>query len=277
MWAQPDTGVQLNEGIPAQAEGVTVDQHLGTRLPLDEQVVDSSGHTVTLEHYFDGQRPVIVTLNYSDCPMLCSVQLNALSRTLNEMDLDLGNDFRVLTVSIDPNEKPERSRETQQLYVDQVPDQPRAGEAWHFATASESTIEKLTDALGFRYRFDKITKEYNHPAMLAFVSPEGVITSYSLRVDFPVEDMKRSLIAAGDGTIGSPVDRIIMWCLSYDPDRGRYVAVAWKLMRLGGALTVAVILLGLTPYWIGKRRKSLTGAEANEDQETSATDGGADE
>ncbi|QEG40716.1 SCO family protein [Roseimaritima ulvae] len=259
--AQPTDNVQLNDGVPAQAEGVTVDQHLGTTLPLELEVVDASGKTVPLQTYFDGRRPVIVTLNYSDCPMLCSVQLNALTRSLNDVDLKMGDDFQLLTVSIDPDEATERIRETKQLYTDQVNKQPQAAEAWHFATASQSTITKLTDTLGFRYRYDKQTKQYNHPAMLAFVSPEGVISSYSLRVDFPPEDLKRSLVAAGEGTIGSPVDVIVMWCFSYDPNRGRYVATAWKLMRLGGALTIGVILLALTPYWIGKRRQSPQLAE----------------
>ncbi len=275
--AQPTADVQLNNGVPAQAEGVTVDQHLGTTLPLELEVVDSSGETFPLQHYFDGRRPVIVTLNYSDCPMLCSVQLNALTRSLNDVELKMGDDFQLLTVSIDPQEATARIQQTKDLYTGQVTKQPAAAEAWHFATASQSTITKLTDALGFRYRYDEPTKQYNHPAMLAFVSPEGVITSYSLRVDFPPEDLKRSLVAAGEGTIGSPVDLIVMWCFSYDPDRGRYVATAWKLMRLGGVVTIGVILLALTPYWIGKRRATPQLAETNTHEVTTAPEREADE
>lgn len=275
--AQPTDNVQLNDGVPSQAEGVTIDQHLGSGLPLDLEVVDSSGKTVPLKHYFDGRRPVIVTLNYSDCPMLCSVQLNALTRSLNDVELQMGDDFELLTVSIDPNEATERIQETKDFYTGQVTKQPKAAEAWHFATASQSTITKLTDTLGFRYRYDEQTKQYNHPAMLAFVTPDGVISSYSLRVDFPPADLKRSLVAAGEGTIGSPVDLIVMWCFSYDPNRGRYVATAWKLMRLGGVVTIGVILLALTPYWIGKRRSSPQLAESNTHEATTALEREADE
>jgi len=266
LWATA-AFAQLNNDIPAEVKGVTVEQNLGAKLPLDLMVVDTRGAEVPLANYFDGRRPVIVTLNYSDCPVLCSVQLNALSRSLNEVGLSLGDDFQMLSVSIDPKEATQRIRETKDLYVGQLTEQPQAAEAWHFATASQSSIKKLANTLGFKYRYDRQTKQYYHPAMLAFVSPQGKITSYSLRVDFPPEDLKRSLLAAGDGTIGSPVDQFVMWCFSYDPDRGRYTAEAWKLMRVGGLVTIGILAAALTPYWLGRRQPApIDGPEAKQSE-----------
>lgn len=243
---------QDTDDVPQQVDGVTVDQQLGAQLPLDLQVTDAAGEQRALKEFFDGKRPVIVTLNYSDCPVLCSVQLNALAKSVNETELSLGEDFQMLTVSIDPQESTERLRGTKELYVGLASEQPGAAEAWHFATADEQVIEGLTDALGFRYKYDAQTKQFNHPAMLAFLSPDGDISSYSLRMDFPPVDLKRSLVAAGNGEVGSPVDQFVIWCFSYDPERGRYVAEAWKLMRAGGLVTIGILAAFLVPYWLGR-------------------------
>jgi len=249
---------QLNIGPPKEVENVTVDQKLGGQVPLDVALTDSLGRAVKTGYYFDSRRPVLVTLNYSDCPVLCNVQLNALVETLNKVDLALGGDFQILTVSINSKETTERIRETKSKYVSMLTNQPGAANAWHFCTARETSIKRLADSLGFRYTFDAKTGQYFHPAMLAFVSPEGVISRYSLDVAFPADQIKLSLLDASKGTIGSPVDQFVMWCFSYDAERGSYVLVAWRLMRLGALLTVGILLVTLVPYWIGRRRNAVT-------------------
>ena len=254
LFASQRAQAQLNLGPPKEVENVTVDQKLGAKIPLDISLTDSLGNAVKSGYYFDSRRPVLVTLNYSDCPVLCNIQLNALVESINRLDLKLGNDFQILTVSINDKESTERIRETKTKYVSMLPNQPSAAEGWHFCTARESSIRRLADALGFRYTFDAQTGQYFHPAMLAFVSPDGVITRYSLDVAFPPEQIKLSLLDASNGTIGTPVDQFIMWCFSYDSERGSYVLVAWRIMRLGSAVTVALLLCALVPYWIGKRR-----------------------
>jgi protein SCO1/2 len=252
---------QLNDGVPKEVQEVTVEQKLGDKIPMDVMLTDSLGRPTKTGHYFDGQRPVLLTLNYSNCPVLCNVQLNALVETLNQLDLRLGKDFQILTVSIDPRESTERVRQTQQKFVEMLDQQPGAASAWHFCTARESSIKRLADAVGFRYTYDPQTREYYHPAMLAFLSPEGVISRYSLDVAFPPEQTKLALLDAGSGTIGSPVDQFIMWCFSYDPDRGSYVLAAWRLMRLAAATTVAGLLVTLLPYWLGRKRSAVVAAE----------------
>jgi len=249
---------QLNIGPPKEVEDVTVDQKLGGQIPLDVSLTDSRGQAVKSGYYFDSRRPVLVTLNYSDCPVLCNVQLNALVETLNKVDLALGGDFQILTVSINSKETTERIRETKSKYVSMLSNQPGAADAWHFCTARETSIKRLADSLGFRYTYDAKTGQYFHPAMLAFVSPEGVISRYSLDVAFPADQIKLSLLDASKGTIGTPVDQFIMWCFSYDAERGSYVLVAWRLMRVGALLTVAILLVTLVPYWMGRRRNAAS-------------------
>ncbi len=247
--------VSLNDGVPREVENVTVEQKLGDQVPLNLPLTDSLGRKVKTGYFIDGNKPTIITLNYSNCPMLCNVQLNQLAKSLNELDLQIGKDFQILTVSIDPKETTETARKTKQNYVDQVLRQhPNAAEGWEFCTAQQPIITRLADVLGFQYTFDRKTGEYYHPAMLAFLSPDGVISRYSLAVAFEPSDLRKALVEAGDGTVGTPVDQFVLWCFSYDPNSNSYVPQAWKIMRLAGAATVGLMLACLAPYWIGRKR-----------------------
>ncbi len=263
--ARSGANVALNEGLPREAEGITVDQKLGGQIPTNLPLTDSEGRPIKTGYVFNGKLPTIVTLNYSDCPMLCSVQLNALTKSLNELDLQLGKDFQLLTVSIDPKETSQRAAETKAKYLEQLSNQPEAAEGWTFATAKQPIINRFADAVGFRYRYDASIKQYNHPAMLAFVSPTGVITRYSLSIDFPPEQLKLALVEAGEGNVGSAVDQFILWCYSYDPSSNSYTPHAWRIMRLCGFGFIGLMLATLVPYWVGRKGTPATVASGAED------------
>ncbi len=251
---QSGAGIELNDESPAEIGDVTVDQKLGESVPLDLPLTDWMGRGVKSARYFDGEKPTIVTLNYSDCPVLCSVQLNQLTESLRALDLKLGEDYRILTVSINAEETTERVRQTREKYVGQLDEAARGEDGWAFCTAPQGSINRLADALGFKYTYDKLTGQYFHPAMLAFVSPDGVISRYSLDVAFPPDQMKLAILEAGQGKVGSPVELFILRCFSYDPERNSYVLGAWRLMRFGGAATIGLMLAVLAPYWIGRKR-----------------------
>ena len=246
--------VALNNGVPREVKNVTVEQKLGDVVPLNLPLTDSLGRKVKTGYFIDGSKPTIISLNYSDCPMLCNVQLNQLCKSLKQLDLQIGKDFQILTISIDPKESTEKIRETKAKYVGQlVATHPGVDGGWTFCTAQQPIITKVADVLGFRYTYNKKAGEYYHPAMLAFVSPNGVITRYSLALSFEPKDLRKALIESGDGTVGSPVDQLIMWCFSFDPDSNSYTAQAWKIMRLAGAGTVCLMLACLAPYWVGRK------------------------
>lgn len=252
---QRSDNVSLNNDVPREVRDVTVEQNLGGQIPLDLPLIDSQGHPVESGYAIDGKKPTIVTLNYSNCPMLCNVQLNQLAQSLAKLDLQIGEDFQLLTVSIDPKESTETAAKTKAKYVSLIRRfQPNAESGWTFCTADEATISRLTDVLGFRYTYDEKSGEYYHPAMLAFLSPQGIITRYSLEVGFEPKDLRKALIEAGEGTVGTPVDQLVLWCFSFDPSRNSYVPQAWKIMRLGGAATVLLMLACLAPYWFGHKR-----------------------
>ncbi len=250
--------VELNNTIPFEQRGVTVQQKLGDKVPLNLPIKTSEGKAAKTGYFIDGQKPTILTLNYSNCPMLCNIQLNRLCQSLNKLDLQIGRDFNILTVSIDPTESTERIRETKQKYVDDLPNQPGAANGWAFCTAKQPIIKALADSVGFQYKYDRANQQYNHPAMLCYISPDGVISRYSLDISFPADQMKLALVDAGNGTVGNKVDQFILWCYSYDPDSNSYTPYAWRIMRLGGAMTIGVMLACLAPFWIGRKRHPQT-------------------
>ncbi len=266
---QSGENVAMTDQVPREVENVTVDQNLGGRIPLNLPLTDSMGRRVKTGYYIDGKKPTIITLNYSNCPMLCNVQLNQLTQSLGKLDLQIGEDFQLLSVSIDPKETAQTVRKTKDKYVEQLTkEQPGAEAGWEFCSAQQPIITRLADVLGFRYNYDRKSGEYYHPAMLAFVSPEGVITRYSLAVAFEPEHLRKAIIEAGDGTVGTPVDQLILWCFSYDPTSNSYVPQAWKIMRLAGAGTVGLMLACLAPYWIGRKRSPRTVSEPDADSTT---------
>lgn len=269
---QSGENVAMTDQVPREVENVTVDQNLGGKIPLNLPLTDSMGRRVKTGYYIDGKKPTIITLNYSDCPMLCNVQLSQLTQSLNKLDLQIGEDFQLLSVSIDPKETAQTVRKTKDKYVEQLTkEQPGAEKGWEFCTAQQPIITRLADVLGFRYTYDKKSGEYYHPAMLAFVSPEGVITRYSLAVAFEPADLKKALVEAGDGTVGTKVDQMILWCFSYDPTSNSYVPQAWKIMRLAAAGTVVLMLACLTPYWIGRKRSPQNNTEPDADSTQPST------
>jgi len=278
--AQPSTGamqqgadVILNDGIPRELREVEVEQKLGATLPADLPLIDSLGRRVRLGKYLDGERPLVLTLNYSNCPMLCNVQLNQLAQSLNKVDLKIGEDFQLLSVSIDPKETDQRLRETKSQYVEQVPTHPQADEGWAFTRTSKVAVDRLAEVVGFSYKYNAAAKQYSHPAMLAFVSPDGVITRYSLGVAFPPDDMKLALVEAGQGKVGGVIDQFVLWCSVYDPEANSYVPQAWRLMRLGGAVTIGLMMLALIPYWRGRKGSP---ASAADDANATVHEGAAD-
>lgn len=244
---------QLNLAKPKELDGVGVTEHLDAQVPLDLEFADADGRPTTLGDLFDEGRPVILTLNYSDCPRLCSVQLNALVDAIRKMDWNLGDQYQIVTVSIDPTELPERAKLTKQKYL-RAYGRPGAAGGWRFLVGSETNIKKLTDMVGFDYAFDG--KEYLHVAVLFVCTPEGRVSRYLYGVDYDPQTLRLSMVEAGEGKIGSSMDQILLYCFHYDSASGRYGPAAFRLMRIGGLLTVVVLGTMLSVYWLREKRKS---------------------
>ncbi|MBN1854131.1 MAG: SCO family protein [Pirellulales bacterium] len=254
LWfASQATGLaQRREPVPSALKDVGVTEHLNAQIPMDLAFVDSDGKKeVSLKQFFESKKPMILTLNYSNCPMLCSLQLNGLFDALKAMPWDIGNQFGMITVSIDPLETPERARATKRKYLKGY---GRAGSAqgYHCLTGPEKCIKELADSVGFHYTYSEETKQYAHAAVTMILTPDGHVSRYLYGVQYDPQTIRLSLLEAADGKIGSPMDQILLFCFHYDADKGRYGPAAFRLMQIGGGLTVLV--LGCT-IWIYRRRE----------------------
>ena len=228
-----------NIGVrPELLKEVGIDQKLNDSVPLDLMFRDERGNAVELAKYF-GSKPVILTLVYYDCPMLCTQVLNGLDRSLKGIPLDLGSDFNVVTVSIDPTEKPVLAEAKQAVYTGMY-GRPGAKEGWHFLTGNEPEIKQLANAVGFRYAYDADSKQYAHASAIMILTPEGKISRYLYGIQYPERDLRLGLVDASEGKIGSPVDQILLFCYHYDPHTGKYGLFVSRLIKLGGLLTVLI-------------------------------------
>lgn len=241
------------EGLPSELSDVGFDQRLGDRVPLDLTFTDSEGETVRLGDYFEEGRPVILSLVYYECPMLCDLTLNGLAQSLKPLRFTMGDDFEVVTVSFDPGEDAAVAADARSRYVPRY-GRDEAWEGWHFLTGEEEPIRRLAESVGFRYSYDPQTDEYAHAAGVVMLTEEGTISRYFFGTDHPAKDLRLGLVETADGAIGTPVDQVLLYCYSYDPQLGRYSAAAWNLIRAGAALTV-LLLVGFIVIMLRRERR----------------------
>ncbi len=253
-------GAQRAEPAPTELAGVGVTEHLNVQIPLELPFVDSSGRPVTLAEMFDGEHPVILTLNYSNCPMLCSLQLNGLFDGLKAMRWNLGKEFRMLTVSIDPKELPERAQLTKQKYL-KLYRRGGSESGWHVLTGKEEHIRRLADVVGFGYVYLPEQNQYAHAAVSIVCTPTGRVARYLYGIRYDPQTLRLALVEASEGKVGSSVDRFLLFCFHYDADKGRYAPAAFRLMQIGAALTTILVGGLLLVFW---RRDRRGGAASDE-------------
>ncbi len=252
--ASPAAFAQRKEPLPKDLEGVGITEHLGGKIPLDLEFADDEGRPVRLGQYFPGDRPVILTLGYYSCPMLCTLVLNGLVDGLKAVPWTPGRQFEIVTVSIDPRETPTLARLKKENYLAEY---GRAGAAagWHFLTGREEAIRRLADAVGFGYRYVKERGQYAHPAVIFLLTPDARVARYLYGVVYQPKTVHLALAEAGQGKLGTTVDQVLLYCFHYDAEEGRYVLAATNLMRVGGAATALVVGTWLLASWRRGSRK----------------------
>jgi protein SCO1 len=218
---------------------VGIEQHLNTQVPLDLKFRDESGREVKLGDYF-GKKPVVLSMVYYECPMLCGEVLNGESAVFSELKFDIGKEYDVVTVSFDPSETPELARVKKKSFVERY---ARTGgdEGWHFLTGDQASIEALTKAVGFNYAWDRDTKQFAHAAAIMVLTPDGHLAQYFYGVEYSPKDLRFALVQASQSKIGNVVDQILLYCYHYDPRTGKYGAVISRALQIGGGLTVLIL------------------------------------
>lgn len=222
-----------------QIAQIGIDQRLDEQLPLDLVFADEQGRQVKLQEYF-GAKPVVLALVYYECPMLCTQVLNGLLKTLRMISFDAGAQFEVLAVSFDPDETPQLAAAKKAEYL-KAYNRPGAEAGWHFLTGAQDQIDRLTQAVGFRYQYDERSGQYIHAAGIVVLTPSGRLARYFYGVEFSPKDVRLGLIEAADERIGNPVDQFLLLCFHYDPASGKYTLAIMNTLRAAGALTVAAL------------------------------------
>ena len=256
---------------PEFTDQIAVEQNLGAELPLDLRFHDERNNFVSLGDFFDGRRPVVLSFNYSDCPRLCIVQFNNFVAALNGLGIKPNQDFQIVSISLDPKEKPGTAAETKRKYLASYGDMSTA-EGWHFLVGSEAAIEQAAAVCGIRYVYVPEKNFYSHPAAFIFCSPSGKIVRYLNGLDGELAGkLKPAIVEASQGRVGSAVDRALYFsgCYIWDPASGKYTGTVMRIMRLGGILIVVAILAIAGPYWLRGPRRSKARTVASKISEAS--------
>ena len=221
---------------------IDIQQKLNTQMPMDVPLKDSFGRSVTLGELVQ-DRPVILGFVYYECPMLCTLTMNGMLKAINAMSLKMGEDYDVINVSFDAEETPELAAAKKDAYVRQcLRGKGRADKNWYFLTGDTASIEALTDAAGYSYEYVPEKDEYAHSSAIMVLTPDGKLSKYFYGIEFSARDLRLALVDASEKRIGTPVDKVLLWCLHYDPTTGKYGVSVIRAVRAGGVVTVAAML-----------------------------------
>jgi protein SCO1/2 len=208
---------------------------------------------VVLRSFF-GSKPVILTLVYYTCPMLCTQVLNAVTRSAKQISLKMGDDYEIVSVSIDPSDRPVMAEAKHALYAGMY-EQPGAIAGWHFLTGDEAEIKKLAAAVGFHYAYDAASKQFAHPSGIMVLTPDGRLARYFYGINYPARDLRLGLVEASAGKIGTPVDQILLYCYHYDPMTGKYGLLISHVVQISGVATVLALGIFVAILFRYERRK----------------------
>lgn len=239
---------------------VGIDQKLNEQIPLDLKFTDERGNIVELGKYFHS-KPVIISLVYYRCPMLCTQILNGMVQTFKILKFTAGQEFEVVTVSIDHRETHEMAAEKKDTYVTEYA-RPGVADGWHFLVGDSVTVKKLADAVGFKFVYDAPTKQFAHASGIMVATPQGKLARYLYGIEYGAKDLTFSLMEAAQEKIGSPVDKLLLLCYHYDPTTGKYGVMVANLLRIGGALTLLIVGGYMFYNFRRDRRKAMAVSKA---------------
>jgi protein SCO1/2 len=248
---------------PPQILGnISIDQNLKQQVPLDLPFKDENGRDVKLSDYF-GSKPVILSLVYYECPMLCTETLNGMVSAFKVLKFDVGKEFNVVTISFDARETPALAAEKQKNYLRQY-GRPGAEQGWHFLTGPQSSIDAVTKSVGFHYAWDQSTQQFAHATALFLLTPDGKIAQYYYGVEFSPRDLRFGIIEASQGKTGTVVDQVLLYCFHYDPRSGKYGAIITRVVQLAGGITILLLggfLIAMFRLEPKHRRTEITGGK----------------
>ncbi len=259
------------ESIPVELKDIGIEEKLGQQVDLNLTFRNELGEIVPLSKYFHSKKPVMLLMAYYQCPNLCNLFLNGVSESLKSLKWTAGQEFELVTVSINPSEEPNLAKAKKANHLKQF-STIKANMDWHFLVNDTKldveninhNAKKLSDQVGFRYKWNKETNQYAHSAGVVFLTPKGVVSRYLYGIQYAEKDLKLALSEASGNRIGTLTDRLVMFCYNYDPKGRTYSFTVLKVTRAIAVITI--LFLGVWVY-IGNRKKktkAITGKEPND-------------
>jgi protein SCO1 len=247
---QPATEQTYDSGLPSQLSDVGIDQKLNQQLPLDAEFTNDKGEQVKLRDYFR-EKPVVFAFAYYTCPMLCGQVLQGVTGSLRALSFDAGKEFDVVVVSFDPRDSLKHAVKAKNTYIHRY-GRPGSENGWHFLFGDSNAIRQVTQAAGFKYRWDELSKQYAHGSAMMVVTPDGKLSKYFFGIEFAPKDVKFALMEAAENKIGTVIDQVMLYCFHYDPKQGKYGPYVVNILRLGASATI----IAFGAFYISMRKRS---------------------
>lgn len=239
--ARPEAGAGVSTGLPPVLKDIGIEQRLNEQVPLDAIFKDDQGREVRLGEYFKG-KPVVLALVYYSCPMLCNQILSGVLTSVRRVPFNAGEDYQIVAVSFDSRETPQLAAAKKQTYV-KAYNRASGDRGWHFLTGDDANIKRVADAAGFRFKWDERTNQFAHGSGIFVLTPEGKLARYFYGIQYPDQHMRLGLVEASQNHIGTPVDKLMLYCYHYDPATGTYAgSVVMKIMQVAGVITIGLIV-----------------------------------
>lgn len=246
-------GDKVRNEAPQIQKETGIEEKLGGFLPLDATFRDEEGNVVQLSSYFKGDKPVLLNFAYHTCALLCHYVLDGIVSGAKSMPWTPGNEYEVVSISIQPTETPALAKRQKKSYMAKL-NKAGAEKGWHFLTGEEAEIRKVADAVGFRYKWDEASKQFSHSAAIMLLSGNGKVSRYLYGIRYSGKDLRNGLMEAADGKVGTTIDKVFLWCYHYDPQEKSYVLNAYRLMQIGMGIVLSLVAVGLVWYWKSETR-----------------------
>lgn len=232
---------------------VGLDTKLGNKVNLDLKFTTSDGETKTLKEITQLRKPIIITPVYYDCPRLCGLLLSGATKLFNNLNLKLGEEYEIVTVSFDQTEGPDKAKKRELEYKEKLTRPGANHKFWHFLVGTQENISVLMREIGFKYQKDK--EEFAHTAAIIILTPEGEISQYFTGIEFSAWDVRLAVIEASQGKVGSLIDHFLLYCFRYDHAEGKYTWAVFSVMRVAGLASILILLSVI--YWASRGKKTV--------------------
>ena len=241
FFAGTDACAQPDRMLDTLTKNVKVEQRLDNQIDLNLQFTDDKGELVRLGEFFGKEKPVVLNLVYYGCPMLCGQILNGTVKGLKETDLEIGEDYDVVSISFDHTETVDVAAKKKRTFV-RLFHHDKAEESWQFLTSDSASVARLAEQVGFTYFRDDETGQYAHSATIMILTPEGKISRYLFGIEYNPQDLQLGLVEASDNKIGSLADQVLLLCFQYNPTTGKYGFAITTTLKIAGSLTLLILV-----------------------------------